>query len=188
MKTRIEQLRQKIREATGENPVFGGSPDCPPEVEEAFLEHVLEFETAPKRKLIDVLKEAGVELRRPSKLKDAELTAKLWEVIHALLAQFVVLSNTDHLSDRELYTLLWNETLRKDVVMCPRCILQIDMTNTGIDEAMPTYLKYYAGENERLLYARDHPEFKMPPHVEPPRRRDHLIPDNPSQVSRREMN
>lgn len=188
MKKRIEQLRQKIREVSGQNPVFGGSPDCPPEVEEAFLERVLEFESSPKKTLVEVLQDIGVELPAPSRLSDVELTAKLWEVIHALLAQFVVLCNTDHLSDRELYTLLWNETLRKEVVMCPRYRIEIDMTCTGPEEGMPAYLKYYATEEQRRMYAQFHPHFQMPEHVEPPRRRDHLIPNDPSQVSRKHLN
>ena len=177
MKTRIQQLRQKIRRATGQKPVFGSSPNCPPEAEEAFLERVLAFETSPKRTLFDLLDDAHVELPRPQKLADRELTRKLWEVIHALLARWVVLGNTDHLTDRELYTLLWKETLRKEFVICPNYTIHIDMTNTGIDGGMPTYLKYYASEEQRQMYSDVYPDFKMPEHVEPPRRRDHLIPD-----------
>ena len=189
MKNRIQQLRQKIREVTGQEPVFGSSPDCPPEVEEAFLERVLAFETSPKRTLIDVLQDFGVELPRPSKLTDRGLTTKLWEVIHALLGQFIVINNTDHLSDRELYTLLWNETLRKEYVVSPRHAIQIDMTKTGVDEGMPVYLKYYATEAQREMYSQVYPDFEMPEHVEPPRRRDHLIPADPSQVNKkRELN
>jgi hypothetical protein len=185
MRTRIEQLRQKIREATGEDPALGTSPDCPPEIEEAFLERVLAFETSPKRTLFDVLADLGVELPRPTKLTDGELTAKLWEVIHTLLSQFIVLSNTDHLADRELYTLLWSETLRKEYVICPRYTLHIDMTKTGIDDGMPIYLKYYASETQRRMYSEVYPEFKLPEHVEPPRRRDHLIPDAPPDVGKK---
>jgi len=183
MNKRIEQLRQKIREATGEEPVFGSSPDCPPEIEEAFLERVLAFETTPKRTLFSLLEELGVELPRPKTLKDRELTAKLWEVIYALLGKYVVLGNTDHLSDREMYTQLWNETLREEYVITPNYTVQIDMTRTNEgDRGMPIYLKYYATEEQRRIYSRAHPDFKMPPHVEPPRRRDHLIPEDPSKV------
>ena len=188
MKNRIQQLRQKIREATGEDPIFGSSPDCPPEVEEAFLERVLAFETCPKRTLIDLLGEWGIELPRPKKLKDKELTAKLWEVIHALLARYIVLGNTDHLTDPELYTLLWNETLREDYVISPHHSIHIDMTRTGVDNGMQTYLKYYASEEQRQLYSEVYPDFEMPEHVDPPRRRDHLIPDVPSPVRRKHVN
>src|SRR5262249_30967052 len=110
-------------------------------------------------------------------VRDAELTAKLWEVIYMLLRQSIVISNTDHLSDRELYTLLWNETLREEFVILPANTLHLDMTRTGIDDGMPIYLRYYASEEQREMYSELYPEFEMPPHVEPPPRRDHLIPD-----------
>jgi hypothetical protein len=187
MNKRIQQLRRKIREATGQNPVFGASHDCLPEVEEAFLENVLAYETSPKRTLLDVLGESGVELPRPKKLSDAELTAKLWEVIYTLLRQSIVIGNTDHLSDRELYTLLWNETFHKEFIISPNYTLHIDMTKTGIDDGMPVYLKYYASEAQRKLYSDAYPDFKMPEHVEPPRRRDHLIPDVPKRVSKKHL-
>ncbi len=146
------------------------------------------LETTPKRTLFNVLGELGIDLPRPKSLKDRELTAKLWEVIHALLRQFVVLCNTDHLSDRELYTLLWNETLREEYVVSSHYTLHIDMTKTGVDAGMPIYLKYYASEEQRKMYLRAHPDFKMPLHIEPPRRRDHLIPDNPSEASKKHLN
>ena len=179
MKTRIQQLRQRIRGATGQCPVFGTNPACRAEVEEAFLSSVLAFETSPKRTLMDLLSELGIELPRPRKVSDSELTAKLWEVIHALLSRAVVLCNTDHLSDREFYTQLWHETLRQEFVICPHYTIHIDMTRSGIDDGMATYLKYYASEEQRQMYAEVYPDFEMPAHVEPPPRRDHLIPDVP---------
>jgi len=185
MKNRIEELKQKIREATGENPIFGKIHECPPELEEAFLEHVLAFETAPERTLFDVLGDLGIELPRPKKLTDRELTAKLWEVIRSLLKQSIVLCNTDHLTDRELYDLLWNDTLRKEFVISSHFTLHIDMTETGVEDGMPTYLTYYASEAQRQEYLEAYPDFKMPRHVEPPLRRDHLIPDVPPMSSKR---
>src|SRR5206468_1836392 len=119
MKKRIEELRQKIREATGQNPKFGTAPECPPEVEEAFLERVLAFETSPSRVLFDVLAEYGISLPPAAELKDKQLAAKLWEVINTLLLQRIVVSNTDHLPDRELYDLLWKDVLREEFVICP---------------------------------------------------------------------
>jgi hypothetical protein len=49
---------------------------------------------------------------------------------------------------------------------------------------MPIYLKYYATETQRKMYSEFYPAFKMPKHVEPPCRRDHLIPDLPPQAGR----
>jgi hypothetical protein len=174
---RIEELRQKIRNATGENPVFGSMNGCPPEVEEAFLRSVLAFETAPKRTLMDALIESGVDVPAPDNLSDTELSHKLWEVIHGLQALHVSIGNTDHLSDRSLYTLLYNETLYVEAVAGMEQTMQIDMTESGnYEEGLRTYLTYYASEKERRRYARMFPKLHIPAHCEPPKRRDHLIP------------
>jgi len=44
IQSRIEKLKRDIEDASGEKPKFGTAPDCPPEVEEAFLRHVLDWE------------------------------------------------------------------------------------------------------------------------------------------------
>lgn len=173
---RIEELRQKIRDATGENPVFGTN-SCPPEIEEAFLKSVLAYEISPKKNLLDALVESGVSVPAPDDLSDSEVSSKLWEVIHGLLGLRVSIGNTDHLSDRALYTLLYNETLYVEVVVGMEQTMQIDMTESGnYEEGLRTYLTYYASEKERRRYARIFPKLHIPPHCEPPRRRDHLIP------------
>jgi hypothetical protein len=127
----------------------------------------------------DLLKETGIEMPPPDELDDKKLIAKLWDVIHALLSRSIIICNTDHLDDRELYTLLWKEFLHEVHVITPNDALYIDATRTGPDDGMPIYLKYYATESQRELYSEIHPDFEMPDHVEPPRRRDHLIPRDP---------
>ena len=48
IQTRIENLKKDIEEVSGEKPKFGVAPDCPPEVEEAFLRQVLKCELKEK--------------------------------------------------------------------------------------------------------------------------------------------
>jgi hypothetical protein len=50
IQTRIEKLKKDIEEASGEKPKFGRAPDCPPEVEEAFLRQVLKCELKEKHR------------------------------------------------------------------------------------------------------------------------------------------
>jgi hypothetical protein len=139
-------------------------------------------------RLLDVLTESGVEVPQPRDLTGKALTSKLWEVVRALLARSVVLCNTDHLSDRELYAFLWKKTLRTEFIMSTQHTLNIDMTDTGTDAGMATYLKYYATEDQRQMYSEVYPNFKMPEHVDPPKRRDHLIPVRPSHAGEKQVN
>ena len=55
--------------------------------------------------------------------------------------------------------------------------MSIDMTETGTyEDGLRTYLTYYASEKERRRYAKMFPKMHIPDHIEPPKRRDHLIP------------
>jgi len=127
--------------------------------------------------LMDALGDSGISVPAPDNVPDNELTAKLWEVIHGLLALGVSIANTDHLSDRALYALLHDETLHDEFVVGFAQKMQIDMTEIGsYEDGLRTYLTYYATEKERRRYAKMFPKMHIPPHCEPPKRRDHLIP------------
>lgn len=96
------------------------SEDCPPEVAAQFWLSVADYEQAPWTTHFQELVDAGGELPAPESMDDRQLTAKLSEVIDALARMRVFLSQTDHMSGRELYTLLWKDTLRKSVKDMPR--------------------------------------------------------------------
>jgi len=49
IRIRIAKLKKQIEEATGETPSFGTAPDCPPELEEAFLKNVLAYELSVRK-------------------------------------------------------------------------------------------------------------------------------------------
>ena len=72
-------------------------------MEEEFLKHILAFETAEPTSLLQWLENAGQDVPPPDELDDAQLHAKLWEVINRMASLGAYLHNTNHLSDRELY-------------------------------------------------------------------------------------
>jgi hypothetical protein len=176
---RIEDLKERVRDVMGEAPTFAAMEGISADVQEAFLKQVLEFETTEPRTIFSALKDDGVVLPNPDELDDAQLTLKLWEVIHSLVNLGVFLHCTDHLSDRELYSVLWTDLLLEPVVLRPQdpdYAYHIDLVGSGSDEHLQLYLKYYADESERALYARDFPDLHIPEHCDAPHDRDRRLP------------
>ena len=104
---RIAELKREAQELAGGKMVEGGGEDTPPEVAEGFWKHVVDYEKAPWTTNFKQLEEAGIQLPAPETLNDEQLSKKLWDVINGLALLRVFLENTNHLSDRELYTELW---------------------------------------------------------------------------------
>ena len=174
---RINELRVQT-EALGMSEGYV-NPDAPPEIEEAFLRNVLAYESAPITTHFVQLEQGGVKLPPPEDLDDAALTSKLWEVIHTLAQLSTFLCSTNHLSDRELYTQLWQESLRESTPCLPagsgwNC--HLDLLGSGSDEDNELYLRYYADEQTREHWRSDFPDMEIPPHENPPFNRDRLLP------------
>jgi hypothetical protein len=155
------------------------SDDCPPDLAGSFWQYVLDFERAPLTTNFEQLLAAGIELPPAEAMSDADLTAKLWEVIAALARLRVFLSSTNHLSDRELYEDLWSDLLREAVPDLPRdanTSCHLDILGACSEEDMYLRFKYYASEEERRDWLADFPEDEMPAHEDPPFDRDRLLP------------
>lgn len=81
---RINELRKAVREAAGGEMTEWESEECHPEVVETFWGNVLAYENAEHTCHFIQLEDAGVEMPEPDSLGDAQLSAKLWEVIDGL--------------------------------------------------------------------------------------------------------
>ncbi len=177
---RINELRAEAEDlGLGEGYI---NPDSPPEMEEQFLRNVIDYENAPLSTDFQRLQSAGIDLPAPETLDDAGVSAKLWEVIHALAKMNTFLYATDHMSDRELYEQLWNESLREESPSFPPGSgwnHHIDAVSSGSDDENDAYLRYYADEETRERWKRDFPTEEIPPHEEPPYKRAHLLPQPP---------
>jgi hypothetical protein len=176
---RIEELKRRAQELVGGQMMAGEFEECPPDVAEGFWKHVAAYEEAPWTTNFKQLEKSGVSLPAPETLNDQELTAKLWEVINKLADLRVFLGDTDHLSDRELYTELWGDLLReetKDVLLDEDSACHIDMLGSGSEEHTRLYLKYYADEAWRSHWREDFPDDPVPDHEDPPYDRDRLLP------------
>ena len=178
----IADLKKQAEQLTGGRMTASVSRECPPEIEEQFWRHVVAFEQADPVVLSDLLQQRGVVLPAPDELDDAQLTDKLWEVIHALAELGTFLHSTDHLSDRDLYAYLWRESLREPTVVMPDnpdFAYHIDIIGSGSDEDNFLWLKHYADEETRRRWAADWPGDPLPEHEPPPFDRDRHLPQRP---------
>jgi len=176
---RIEELKRQAAELTGGEMAGWKSPDLTPEMEEEFLKGVIAYESAPLTTHYQQLEEAGIEMPDPATMDDEKLTAKLWEVIEALARMRVFIESTNHLSDRELYTLLWSDELREevpDMVFDEYSAWHIDLIGSGSDEDTYLWMKYYADKETRRQWMKDWPDYEMPDHEDPPYDRDKRLP------------
>ncbi|HXR05466.1 MAG TPA: hypothetical protein VN836_12240 [Verrucomicrobiae bacterium] len=178
---RLEKLRYEIQEAAGTKTINGKMANCDPEVEEAFLEHVLALETHGFVSPFDTLVRQGFDLPAPEKLDDTTLVAKLQDLIHALAAHRLFLHSTDHLSDRELYTWLRSDGLREELMGFDMPIgnCHLDVLGACTETDIILQMRYYADDAERAGFAADFPDFPMPPREKPPYDRDRHLPQAP---------
>jgi hypothetical protein len=176
---KIEALKRQAEELCGGPMEVGSLEDCPAEAEEAFWKQVADYEEAPWTTHLQQLENAGVSLPKPDSLKDEELTAKLWDVIQKLALLHVFIEQTDHLSDRELYTHLWTDSLREETKALPlaaNSACHIQMLGSGSEEDNLLYLKYYADDDFRRHWHEDFPSDPIPRHEDPLYDRDRVLP------------
>ena len=176
---RIEDLKRHAEELCGGQMQVSSLDDCSAEVEEAFWKHLVDYEEAPWTTHFQQLENAGVSLPPPDSLKDEELTAQLWAVIQKLALLHVFIEQTNHLSDRELYTQLWTDSLREETKALPlvaNSACHIQMLGSGSEEDNLLYLKYYADDDERRHWREEFPKDPIPAHQDPPYDRDRALP------------
>ena len=176
---RINKLRAELEKLGGSTSTLEAMPA---DMEEEFLRHVLEYETAEQISLLRLLENAGLQVTPPESLEDDVLKIKLKEIIDRMGSVGAYLVHTNHLSDRDLYQYLYHEALREETVLFPEnpsYAYMIDLTGSGSEDDNQTYLKYYADEEYRRQWAHDWPDDRMPEHEEPPFDRDRFLPQSP---------
>jgi len=68
-------------------------------------------EDCPWRSPREILARCGYAPLPPSELDDRQLPGRLWELLYAAAARRFFFCSTNHLSDRELYALVWEHWL-----------------------------------------------------------------------------
>jgi hypothetical protein len=134
--------------------------------ENDFLASMLAWERAP---IVPISQWFSPELKleRPDLLTEGQIHRVLWDVITKLYSQRVVLDCTDHLSDRQLYTLIYRDILPswEKKVDLPRNFLHWRCIDDSDDT---TWLRYYASPMERRRWQEETglqpPNSELPPY------------------------
>jgi hypothetical protein len=174
--TRASPATLRARELTmSDNPLRSAAED---DDYKAFARKMSLFDEGPTTTNFQQLIEKGVALPRPDEIADADVRTKLWEVLSGLSELRVYLDHTDHLSERELYAKLWNETLREDVPAIDEIGFNthVQLLSSGEEADTALYLKHFADEKSRDYWIKDFPDYPMPVHEDPPYNRDCLLP------------
>ena len=139
-------------------------------VENEFLASMLAWEQAP---VLPICRWFEPELRppRPDMLVDDDLHEILQNVVQKLFQRRIVLDFTEHLSDRQLYTLIYCDILpsREKKLDLGTNYLHWDCAGTDGDPEI--WLRFYATEAERDAWTETYRQ-PLPPVSRPPFPRD----------------
>lgn len=175
---RIEKIKRELEDLSGGSMTSGNFGETSPSLEEAFLTRVCEFEKASYDTNLNRLVHGGLEMVPPSELDDTSLVAKLQEVLCALATVGCFLEDTDHLSDRELYTWLWSDALREETPDLSQLggAWHLSPIGSGNEEDTAIFLKYYASKKERRRWQEEFPNDALSPRCLLPYDRDRNLP------------
>ncbi|MFT5524080.1 MAG: hypothetical protein ACI9HK_002030 [Pirellulaceae bacterium] len=161
------QLRNELEPFLDESVDRVDVRNMPTEKENEFLMSMLEWERAPVLPISQWF-DPEMVLTHPELLQANELHNALWDTIHRLYDKHIFLEYTDHLSDRELYCLIFRDILPSSEKMLnlPRTSFRhwhcLDHTRDTT-----TWLRYYASNEERRQWQCE-ADIELPPCELPP--------------------
>ena len=130
--------------------------------ENEFLSSMLAWEKAPVLPISQWF-EPELKLEPHQNFSDAEMIDQLDQLVGRLFEQNIVLLQTEHLSDRQLYCLIARDILlaeEKKMMLPGQEFLQWQCLDDARDEE--SWLRYYATQEERELWAYEN-EMRLPP-------------------------
>ena len=180
----LGDLRKEIMDRVGEDSIEVGTENLSMDMQEAFLEHILAFESADDSTFFERLRNEAkfVPVPPESLASEEQCHAALWDLLKALASLRVYLYGTDHLSDASLYRLLYVEALEGATVTPPagsewNCRIDAAEFGTAEDpDGTNLWLRYYADEQTRAEW-----DGEVPPKEMPPYDRDRMLPVPPEE-------
>jgi hypothetical protein len=149
---RNAELRDELEPYYDESISSVNVQELPLTVENEYLASMLAWETAP---ILPIYRWFDPELRppRPDVLSDPDLHDILGDIVRKLFEKRIVLDFTEHLSDRQLYMLIYRLILpaREKKLDLGTNYLHWDCAGASGDPEV--WLRYYATEDEREAWA-----------------------------------
>jgi hypothetical protein len=138
----------------------------PTEMANEYLESMLAWEAAPILPISQWF-QPELQIPHPDLLSVDELRRLLWETIRRLYEKRIVLDFTDHLSDTELYLLIFRDILsaREKKIDSAQHFIHWDCADTVNNPE--TWLRYYATAEERDAWQKETHE-SLPARAFPP--------------------
>lgn len=167
----VEHLLRNAQLRDALEPLFDESIGCvnaevmSTSSENEFLESMLEWERAPIKPICEWF-DPKLVLPSPDLLDEETLHDVLHNTIQQLFEKHVVLDFTEHLTDLQLYCLIYRDILPSHEKQIERRknYLHWDCANMGDDPEI--WLRYYANEEERQAWAEETDGY--PPQIEDP--------------------
>jgi hypothetical protein len=162
---RNAQLRDELEPYYDESINQLNVAELPTPVENEYLASMLAWERAP---VLPISRWFSPELRlpHPDALNEGQLHDLLWDTIQKLFDQRIVLDFTDHLSDRQLYCVIYRDILQspEKKIESTENFLHWDCAGAAGDPDV--WLRYYATDDDRQHWSENGHD-SLPP-VEPP--------------------
>lgn len=160
-----DELEPYVDDSIGES----SAGRMPLVVENEYLASMLAWERAPAMPIAQWFN-PPLELPHPDQLDQDEVHRLLWQTIWQLHSVKIILECTDHLSDRQLYTLIYRDIL-------PSCEKKVDLPRNSLhwrcfdDADDQTWLRFYASPVERRRwqeeFQQEPPPSELPPYPRP---------------------
>jgi hypothetical protein len=167
---RNAQLRDELEPFVDDSITQLDMHNVPTRVENEYLECMLAWERAPVLPICQWFTPTLV-LPPPESLEDDALHHLLWETVHRLFQKRIVLEFTDHLSDRQLYCLIYRDILPAHEKKIDPAHNYLHWNCADVGDEPDVWLRYYAGDEERQGW-RESGGGPLPPHERPPFPRD----------------
>ena len=172
----IHRLKNEANDIAGGQMTGFESPDLPPGISEQFWQNVVAFEKAPRVSGLQKLEADGLSMPPEAELSDDELSARLWQIIEWMASGGIYLSDTNHLSDRELYEWLREEGLTEPMANVPGMSYHTSPIGSCGEDDMIINFRFFADDESRAMWMKDFPDYEMPAKETAPFERDHLLP------------